>query len=269
MNRSILVALSCVSIGACRNDAAEEPGEVQLTEALSLPTNGQVLSKAYDSSYQTPEQFYVDERAATPGSYSVYHVKDVSVSYELCTDDFSEALAIDAADNASRAVNGEMVTSIENSRYFEFVRELTYPDSIGNISDPVSPGFSRVFKCSYVNRDGADRNLRNGFAGMLHTRPLSESVVKTYAEYMWQFTFFWPAKPKVLNSYSAETENAFQNTLQLILVTNQGDARCDLIEVVDWEFSVDKNTGQITKAYRKLYETEAQLIDGSPQECAG
>ena len=269
MNRSILLALSCVSIGACRNDAAEEQSKAQVTETIGLPASGQVLSKAYDNSYQAPEQFYVDERAATPGSYSVYHVKDVSVSYEICTDDFNEALALEAADNASRSVSGDLVTSVENSRYFEFVRELSYPDSIGNISDPTSPGFSRVFKCSYVNRDGTDRNLRNGFAGKLNASPLSQHVVKTYAEYMWQFTFFWPARPKVLNSYSAETADEFQNTLQLILVTNQGDARCDLTEVIDWEFSVDRNTGQITKTYRKLYETEAQLIDGSPQECAG
>jgi len=269
MNRSILLALSCVSIGACRSEVAEEQSATQIAAAIELPTSGQVLSLAYDNSYQTPEQFYIDERASTPGSYSVYHVKDFSVSYELCTDEFNEALLLEAADNASRSVNGELVTTVENSRYFEFVRELSYPDSVGNIPEPTSPGFSRIFKCSYVNRDGADRNLRNGFAGRLNASPLSEDVVKTYAEYMWQFTFFWPAKPKVLSSHSAETEEAFKNTLQLLLLTNQGDARCDLIEVIDWEFSVDKNTGQITKTYRKLYESEAQLIDGSPQECAG
>lgn len=269
MKRSILLALSCVSIGACRSEGSAEQSAALVAELLYRPASGQVLSKAYDNSYQTPAQFYVDERAATLGSYSVYHVKDVSVSYEICSDDFNEALALEAADNASRSVNGDLVTTIENSRYFEFVRELSYPDSIGNIADPTSQGFSRIFKCSYINRDGADRNLRNGFAGKLNASPLAENVVKTYSEYMWQFTFFWPARPKVLNSYSAETEDGFQNTLQLILVTNQGVSSCDLIEVIDWEFSANKTTGQVTKRFRKLYEIEAQLVDGSPQECAG
>ena len=185
MKMSTPLVLSCVLISACGFEAAGEDGQVEAIVAKTSLSNDQVLAKAYDSSYQKPDDFHVDERADTPRSYSLYHVKDQSNSYELCTDSYDEALAWEAADNASRAVNGAYVTSIENNRYFEFVRELSYPDGVGNISDPTSPGFARIFKCSYVNRAGADRNLLDGYAGKIGIRPLSEEVIKTYAEYMW------------------------------------------------------------------------------------
>ena len=265
---SILLPLSCLLVSACRSEGTDGVDQTSAIAVRVLPSNEVVLAKTYDNSYHAPEDFYVDERADTPGSYSLYHVKDQSISYELCADTYDEALDWEAADNASRAVNGDYVTSVENDRYFEFVRELSYPDSIGNVSGPTSPGFARVFKCSYINRDGADRNLLNGFAGQLRVRPLNEEVIKTYSEYMWQFTFFWPATKKVLDSYSTEASDAFHNTLLLAFLTNQGDDECDLIEVVDWVFSVDKSSGEIAKSFRPVFQMEAHQVDGSPQECS-
>jgi len=267
MNKVILLVFACVLLSACRDEVTDEDGQVIAAEVRVLPSNDEVLTKAYNPSYRTPEGFYVDERVDTPGSYSLYHIKDQSVSYELCSDDFGEALAWESADNASRAVNGDFITSVENDRYFEFVRELTYPDSVGNVSDPTSPGFARIFKCSYIDRIGADRNLRDGYAGKFNVIPLTEESIRTYVEYMWQFTFFWPARTMVVDSFSSETPDSYQNTLLLVLVTNRGNDNCDLIELVDWEFGVDKESGQITKSFRRISQLEAQIVDGVPQEC--
>lgn len=258
----------CALISGCRSDGAVESGQDDASVVKALPSNDEVLAKAYDSTYQVPAGFYIDERADTPGSYSIHHVKDQSISYELCTDDYDDALAWEAMDNASRSVTGPFITSVENYRYFEFVRALSYPDSIGNISDPTSPGFARVFKCGYVNRIGADRNLLDGYAGQLNIRPLSKEAIKTYSEYMWQFTFFWPARKKVLDSYSAETADSYQNTLSLAFVTNRGNDQCDLVEVVEWVYSVDKISGEISKSFRPVYQMEARQVNGIAQECA-
>jgi hypothetical protein len=222
---------------------------------------------AYDYTYNVPEGFIVDERAHTTRSYTMYHVKDASVSFELCSDDYAEALAWESVDNDSRMANGVYVDSYENNRYFEFVRELAYPNGIGNITTPTSPGFSRVFKCSYVNRDGVDRRLRDGYAGTLNVQALTEDAVSTFVEYMWQFTFFWPARKTVLESFSDERTGAYQHTLMLAFITNQGFDKCDLIEVVDWVFTVEKNNGQVTKEFILLYQFEAQLINGLPAKC--
>jgi hypothetical protein len=231
------------------------------------PSDEVVLALAYDYTYNVPEGFFVDERANTTRSYTVYHVKDVSVSFELCSDDFAEALAWESADNDSRLVNGVYVDSHENDRYFEFVRELAYPNGIGNITDPTSPGFSRIFKCSYVNRDGVDRTLRDGYAGTLNVQTLSEEAIRTFVEYMWQFTFFWPAQKTVLESFSDELADSYQHTLMLAFITNQGFDKCDLVEVVDWVFTVEKDNGQVAMDFILLYQFEAQLINGLPEKC--
>ncbi len=256
-----------LGFSACGSVDTRNEGADGMTAARVFPSDDEVLAKVYDNTYQVPDYFYIDERADTPRSYSFYHVKDASISYELCTDDYYEALAWEAADNDSRAVNGDYVGPYENDRYFEFNRQLSYPDSIGNITDPTSPGFARVFKCSYVNRDGVDRNLRDGYAGILNIRPLTEEVIRTFSEYMWQFTFYWPARKNVLETFSAEQENTYQHTLLLAFLTNQGTNKCDLIEVVDWVFTVDKTDGQITKEFIYLYRMEAQLVNRIPQKC--
>ena len=258
-----ILAVSCLAISACRDEEGVASDDILRV----YPSDEEVMAKVYDSTYTVPDGFLVDERAGTTRSYTVYHVKDASVSYELCTDNFDEALSWESADNESRSVNGEYVDSYENNRYFEFIRELAYPDSIGNITDPTSPGFSRVFKCSYVNRDGVDRNLRDGYAGTLNVQPLNEEAISTFAEYMWQFTFFWPAQKTVLDSYSDELADTYQHTLMLAFVTNQGFDKCDLVEVVDWIFTVDKDDGQMTKEFKLLYQFDAELVNGIPQKC--
>ncbi len=260
----IFPTLCLLGISACRG-AGSADSEIQ---GRVFPPDDEILAKVYDNLYQVPDYFYVDERADTPRSYTFYHVKDASVSYELCTDDYYQALEWESADNDSRAVNGYYVGSYENDRYFEFIRELTYTNGVGNITDLNSPGFARVFKCSYVNREGVDRNIRNGYAGSLNLRPLSEDVIRTYTEYMWQFTFFWPKKKKVLETFSTETDSAFQHTLLLAFATKQGTGQCDLIAVVDWVFSVDRDNGQITKDFKPLYEMKAHLVNGTPEKCA-
>lgn len=260
--RHALVALCLLGISACRSAG---PGD-DASDSI-FPTGEDVLAKAYDNLYQVPDYFYIDERADTPGGYTFYHVKDASVSYEICTDDYYQAFEWEKADNDSHAVNGYYVGSYENDRYFEFIRELEYPSGVGNIADPTSPGFARVFKCNYVDRDGVDRHIRDGYAGTLNVRPLSKEVMQTYTEYMWQFTFFWPTEKKVLETFSTETDSAFQHTLLLALVTKQGTGQCDLIEVVEWIFNVDKDDGQITKEFNLLYDMSAHLVNGVPEKC--
>lgn len=256
-----------MGIIACTDGGTNDELVSATAKIRLLPDDDEIMAKAYDRLYQVPEYFYVDERANTSRGYSLYHLKDVSMSYERCSIDFSEALEWETADNDSRSVAGYYVGSHENERYFEFIRELNFPNGVGNIAEPTSPGYARVFKCDYVDRNGVDRNLRDGYAGTLNMRPLSVNAIKTYAEYMWQFTFFWPARKLVLETFSSEQLNTYRHTLLLAFVTNQGADKCDLIEVVDWIFTVDKADGTITKDFRLLHQMEVQLVDGSPEKC--
>jgi len=268
MNTTLTIAVfSLLAIAACSSPNFGDELSASESQQRILPSDNEILSSVYDVTYQAPDNFYVDERVSTTRSYTLYHVKDSSISYELCTNDYQQALAWETADNENRSVNGYYVDSYENDRYFEFIRELSFPDGIGNIGDLTSPGFARVFKCSYVNRDGVDRNLRDGYAGTLNFRPLTRESLQIYSEYMWQFTFFWPAEKKVLQSFSSENSNSFDHTLVLAFKTNRGYEQCDLIEVVDWIFSVDKESGNLTKEFNLLFVLEAELIDGVPTKC--
>lgn len=266
--RPLFYVLILPTLASCFDEQAGTPdAEATNTPFRIMPSNDDVLKKIYDPDYQVPDSFYVDERADTPQSYTVHHVKDESISYELCTDNPVVAQEWEAADNASRSVSGYYVDSVETDNYFEFVRELSYDDGVGNIGNATSPGFARVFKCSAVNRDGVDRNLRDGFAGVLNARPLSARVVRDFTEYLWQFTFFVNKERKVLQSFTRETDKRYEHTLLLGLAYSQGLDRCDRIEVVDWVWTVDKVSGEVSKDYNVLYEIEARLKDGMPESC--
>ena len=262
-----LIAAAILLSGCGAAGQSDPPGAQPPVTAKREPDYTDLISKVYDTSYVTPGGFFVDERADTQETYTVYHVKDPSVSYELCTDDFYEAQAWEAADNESRAVNGHFVDAHENSLYFEFIRELTYPDDVGNVQGETSLGFARVFKCNAVNRNGVDRHLRDGFGGTLNTRPLTDDSVRHLTEYLWQFEYFESATRKVLDSSTTETDRTISQILRLAFLYSQGYGNCDRIEVFDWTFSTDKQSGEITRRFQFQYAVEAHRVNGVPEMC--
>lgn len=260
------VAAACGGSGsASRNDAG---GSAANTEASALsPDNSQIVALLYDNSYNTPDGFFVDERADTARSYTLHHVLDESGSFELCTDDYAVAMAWEENDNTSRSVQGYFVESYDNARYFEFARELSYQDDVGNIEDITSPGFARVFKCQHTSRDGVDRSLLSGYAGTINAHPVDADAVRVFAEYLWQFTFFPNARKKVIASVASASSETLDHTLRLAFSTNQGSGNCDLIEIAEWRFSADKASGEIHKEFAVSRSFEARYEAGSVTIC--
>ena len=265
----MLIVVSLIGVTACNTESAESPEAPVSSQSAAIPGDEIVMERVYDLLYQQPSDFFVDERADTPRSYTVHHIKDDSTSYELCVDGMDAAIQLEAADNAQRSVQGLYVETIETERYFEVVRELSYPDSIGNVAGVTSPGFARIFKCDFIDRVGVDRNLRNGYAGTFGTTPLTERIVREFTQYQWQFTFFWPAAKTVLDTYSTELDDSIEHTLVLGLRRDQGEGQCDLIEVVEWTFSADRVSGTIEKDFDTLYTFEAEYADGAARKCDG
>lgn len=244
-------------------------GGTTQTEVLpaSYPRQ-EAIDLIYNTTYRYPDGYYFDMRDDVTRSYTLYHVKDPSISYELCTDNFDDAMTWEQADNDSRVVQGIFVGWEENEKYWEFYRELDYSNagSIGNISDITSPGFARIYKCSYVNRDGVDRNNFNGYGGILNA-DLNEQVVREFVQYTNFFNFWWPRTAKTLQFSSNETNEEFIHTLLLGLRTNQGTDKCDLIQLLDWRWTASKTTGNMERVLYNVDQFEADLINGVPVIC--
>ena len=264
----LAIAASCGG-SSSSSTAVPENASSEATDAVAvaLPSDDDIIAKLYDPHYSVPNDFFVDERAGTAQSYTVHHVMDASNSYELCTDDSTVAEAWEAADNASRSVSGYYVGAHETERYFEFIRELSYDDDVGNISDLTSPGFARVFKCSNTSRDGVDRSLLSGFAGTINARPLTAERVRDFAEYFWQFTFFPERYKKVLASYPAGDANGYGRTLLIAFASTQGTGLCDRVEIVEWRFVGNRDSGEIHRDFRRIRYFEAELANGAPRLC--
>ena len=267
----LLILIAAGALSACGGGSAVEPDGTASPGESATPATGtlhqDVITKVYDPDYSVPSGFFVDERAGTAGGYTAYHVKDSSISFELCTDDYYEALDWESSDNVDRVVNGVFVDAHENEKYFEFVRELQYSSDVGNVQGETTLGFARVFKCSSINRNGVDRNLRDGFGGTLNNQPLTAAAVRDFTEYLWQFEFFTASARKVLDTYTTETDHAIGHTLRIAFPYNQGADRCDRIEVVDWNFSADRATGDISRSFRFLYGLEAERVDSTARQC--
>ena len=188
-------------------------------------------------------------------SYTVHHVLDESSSFELCSDDLVAAQALEEADNNSRAVSGYYVTSHETDRYFEFVRELAYTQDVGNIGDVTSPGFARIFKCDHTNRRRRRSQLAERLFRPHQSARLDAGTLRVFTEYLWQFRFFNTTHKKVISSFGSGQPSDLRHTLLLAFVHNQGQDSCDRIDVVEWRFSADTASGEVTREF----EDRAQL----------
>ncbi|MDJ0710488.1 MAG: hypothetical protein QNJ14_08865 [Woeseiaceae bacterium] len=262
-----LLAAACGGSGSTASTETTASAVASPPQLPQLPSNARIAAKAYDPAYSVPDGFFVDLRSDTPGSFTMHHVLDGSKSYELCTNDLVEAQEWEAADNAARAVNGQYVTSIETGRYFEFVRELDYTQDVGNVSSPTTPGFARVFKCEHTNRDGVDRNLPDGFAGIIDPAQLSQERLRDFTEYLWQFAWFNVSRKKVIESRPVTGSGTLRHTLVLALVNNQGTGACDRIDVVEWRFEASRATGEITRHFDLHHSFEATLEGGVARLC--
>lgn len=266
---TLLVVFLLTPLASCGGGGGESQAPVAdvapVEKTGAAPSRADVLALVYDNAYSVPSDFFVDARANTPQSFTMHHVLDGSKSYERCTDDFSTAMDWESADNASRAVQGTFVAAFETDRYFEVARELAYGSSIGNVNDMTSPGFARVFKCSNTEREGVDRSKQSGFAGRINARPLTDTTVREFTEYLWQFAFFPTARKKVLDTRTVETSDSIRHTLLLGFAVS--GPTCDTIEVVEWSFTSNREHGGVQKDWTVVDSFRARLEGGGPVLC--
>ncbi|MGE3828674.1 MAG: hypothetical protein AB7G76_13590 [Steroidobacteraceae bacterium] len=266
---ALLIALMA-QIGACGGGGSAEPSaavdgsgtgagavatdpspEASAPGAGAIPGDQEIADRIYQGRDRTPPGFYQESVLPITGSYTTTHIKNTMIApigpaaadaraYELCTDDWSEALAWSEEVAARMPAYAPLTETNANDRFYEFVRERPGPEQWLERQ--------RVFRCSYLDRSTADLRILDGPGGTLNGPVRTAAVVKELAEYLWQFTVYNNYGNAVLASSGVVTGESVEHTLTLATLVRASTAEaCDRIEIVRWVHAVQGATGVIAR----------------------
>ncbi len=231
-------------------------------------TNSQIASLIYTDSQRTPSDFNIDSVPVFSGYVATSHLKTTDINsnavlhYELCTDDFNQALQWSDTANSVSGDNATLTGNDSTERYFEFDRLRA--------STPQGYLRQRVYKCAYVNRNTVDLQASAGDAGILNARPLDTATLKGLSEYLWQFTRYNNFDNVVLSSSGSVGNNSLTHSLIIATLTRASSSgSCDAIDLVTWKHTLNTATGELTLSVTPLFSIHAQESGGAVSVCSG
>lgn len=270
-----LAALAAIVLSACGGGGGGDSAAPQ--PAASAPprpvtqSDLQIAQSAYGIGPRTPVGFYADPQPSGHDYVSTMHLKNADVDaaavapqplYELCTDDWNEALGWSELGAQNSPQYSDLVETNDDPRYFEFGRVRQ--------GDPTFYLRARVFKCAYLDR--ADANLRasTGPAGTLNRRPLSAAELRDLSEYLWQFTKYNNVGYAVLESSGSASTTTLSHTLHIGMLARGGfSGSCDRVDVIAWKHVLDTTTGTLQLEVSTLWSFGARESAGAVSLCSG
>jgi hypothetical protein len=265
---SIVLLLSACGGGGSADTTTPTP-IVQVAGVSSGVTqsNSQIAALIYSDSQRTPNGFYVESVPVFAGYVATSHLKTTDINssavlhYELCSDDFNQALQWSDTANSVSGDNTTLTGNDATDRYFEFDRLRA--------GTPQGYLRQRVYKCAYLNRNTVDLQSSSGAAGILNARPMDATTLKSLSEYLWQFTRYNNFGNVVLSSSGASGTNSLSHSLIIATLTRANSSgSCDSIDVTDWKHSVDTTNGDLTLSVTPLFTFHAQESNGAVSVCA-
>lgn len=229
----------------------------------------EIATLLYSDSQRTPPGFHT-EPAPPAGYAATFHIKNsdlqaapaaMSPIHELCTDDWNVALGWSEAVAASGPIYSDLTATNTYEQYYEFVRtRRTTGTAIVQM---------RVYRCHFLDRDGADIARLTGTAGHLNKRPLAIADVQWTLEYQWRFSAYNNVDNVVLKSapLAAGTSPAHELILAA-LAREGGTGGCDRVRVFAWSYRTDATSGQFMSEQRDLWTFDARNAGGSVELCA-
>jgi hypothetical protein len=250
---------------ACGGGSAESPPATQAATANSVvpQTDLEIATLIYSDSQRTPAGFNLDTDPAFWGYVSTTHLKtrDLNASavlqYELCSDDYNQALSWSETANSNSGDNASLLTTSTTDAYFQF-------DRLRN-STPQGYLRQRVYRCSYLSRNTVDLLASEGDAGILNVRPLDASTLQALSEYLWQFTSYNNFGNVVLLSRGTSGTNVLRHTLYMASLTP--GASCDTITLNEWQHTLDTTTGDLSLSITPLSSFGARQSGNSVSLC--
>ncbi len=219
--------------------------------------NLSVAKAVYGINAQVPAGFYTESNPYPDRQTLTLHVRQGDVApvtggtnFEVCSDDFSEALDWSAANASRLGYTTNLTGNSEDDWYFQFDREI--------VSTEPAMLVNRVFKCATVDRSMVSSDL----AGTLNRRPLDAASLKFLAEYLWGFSDYNNALNAVIESRgTAATSSLYEHRItRAVALRYAGSNQCDLIEVWQQYHRVDRTSGVVSvdEVFDRVFEAKLQ-----------
>jgi len=246
-----------------------------VTAACTVPPNGEgavptvsidditLAAQLYAGTPRTPAGFLADPAPPSFSQVATYHLKarqidaNAPTQYELCSDDWNEALAWSETVAQQAPTYLDLVGNTSTERYYEFDR---VPHG-----DPQRYERMRVLRCAYLDRSGVDLDGDNAFAGTLHAQPIDAAVLGGLAEYLWEFSEYDNVNHAVVSSAARLATTGLAHTLTLASL-ERGTA-CDRVLLSEWTHSVDPSTGDLASTVTSLREFSVHRVGDTVTGC--
>jgi hypothetical protein len=262
-----LAALALPAGCGSGGDSGVENPVPQVTRAVPQ-SDLEIARLLYTDSARTPADFYSEPPPAS-GYAATFHIKNSDLKaligaadpvHELCTDDWNEALGWSEAVAASEPAYSDLTSTNTSEQYYEFVRtRRTASLAIEQM---------RVYRCAFLDRNGADIARLTGAAGHLNKRPLEISDVQWTLEYLWRFSAYNNVDNVVLKSAPLAAGASPAHELILAALSHgTGTGACDRVRVFAWSYRTDATSGQLSSEQRELWTFDARNDRGSVELC--
>ena len=244
---SVVLLVACGG-GSGSDSAVSEENKDAVQDATVTEPN--LDSQALDSIYynrRTPTGFYQEPEPDPTLFQTITHIKntdllapgsfdDTTPRFEVCTNDFSEALAWSEINGSQLGV---LVDNSASTIYFQFTRSPANAPQISNIQ--------RVYKCDIIDRSTVDTRYQNEHLGSYTELPQNASNIKQLIEYLWLYGPSNQYGNAVLNTTINEDQNTFTYHMDMATLapTANNNGQCDRIDLLSIDYNVDKLTGAI------------------------
>ncbi len=231
------------------------------------PSDLQIAEQLYADSARTPPGFYSEQAPAT-GYTTTFHImnSDIAIAaptdpvHELCTSDWNEAFDWSETVAASQAAPTNLTATETTEQYFEFARTAR--------TNALNTEQMRVYRCEFLDRDGADLARLTGAAGHINKRPLTGEDVRWTLEYLWHFSAYNNVDNAVLKSTATGTAASPAQELTLANLTHgTGRSGCDRIRVFTWSLRAIPASGELVSEQREVRSIDARSEAGVAQLC--
>lgn len=278
-HRAWMILAACASLltascggggggGGASSSPPSSPASQPNVRAVSQ-SDSEIAQMVYGLAERTPAGFYADPSVDGYQFVATSHLKNTDIepslhpsaaSFELCTDDWNEALSWSETSAQSATQYADLVVTDEEERFFEFGRVRT--------GEPVLYQRQRVYKCSYLQRDMANLRESQGPAGVFGVAPPSADDLRLLSEYLWTFTIYNNLGHAALRSVGSSSAGALSHTIYTASLERSGySASCDRIDVFAWTHAVDIATGELQLSITDVFSFGARENAGVVEMC--